>query len=344
MKKGFLLIAVLLLGLILVGCNQGPDYSGEYTGYSWKDESKGVTFEEATEYIETKITLDKKGVITNVSMDFKVKQGSNWVSRLSQEVVVTIDYSKTPSIATVGDQTSNGQSMFTIQTVDYMSLFAFGVSADHTVALAIVCPVTRYIFETKLSADFDYNQPISSLNIENGLSIPTIRTSSSGWLKPSSWSNYVTKNVFNMSTWSHVIKEGGVFDGVDQTTTVKQLLEKLGVPFVQGVPQETVASSGFFGLGGWKGNYDSIKDFLVGKSALELPSLIDWSIEKYALGINEENFFGLAAVAGGTRTVQNSYDGISGATVRMSRESTSYQRALVAAGIIKESDVIKGRF
>jgi len=34
----------------------------------------------------------------------------------------------------------------------------------------------------------------------------------------------------------------------------------------------------------------------------------------------------------------------SGATVRISRESTSYQRALVEAGILDESDVVIGRF
>ncbi len=40
--------------------------------------------------------------------------------------------------------------------------------------------------------------------------------------------------------------------------------------------------------------------------------------------------------AGATRTVQDSCDGISGATVRMAREATSYQRALAEAGIIEE--------
>ncbi len=48
--------------------------------------------------------------------------------------------------------------------------------------------------------------------------------------------------------------------------------------------------------------------------------------------------------AGATKTAQDSLDGIAGATVRMSRESTSFQRALVAAGILTEEDVIKGRF
>jgi hypothetical protein len=49
--------------------------------------------------------------------------------------------------------------------------------------------------------------------------------------------------------------------------------------------------------------------------------------------VNENNEFGVDVQTGATRTIQNSTDGISGATVRMSRESTSYQRALVDAGI-----------
>jgi len=47
---------------------------------------------------------------------------------------------------------------------------------------------------------------------------------------------------------------------------------------------------------------------------------------------------------GATKTVQNSIDLITGASVRMSRESNSYQRALVKAGILKEEDVLKGRY
>ncbi len=47
-----------------------------------------------------------------------------------------------------------------------------------------------------------------------------------------------------------------------------------------------------------------------------------------------ENFFGIDSASSATKTVQDSMDGISGATVRMSRESTSYQRALVEATFI----------
>jgi len=343
MKKLFVLFVIAITAFTLAACNQ-EDHSGEYLGYSWKDESKGVSFEDATEIIESKMTLNKKGIITDFQMDFKVKRGEVWVSRLDQTSTVTIDYTKSPTLATVGDQTINGTSMFTVQTADFMSFYAYGVSSQNVVAFAIVCPVTRYIFETRLEANFDYSLPISALTIANGLSVPTIRTSAGGLVRPSSWTSLETKNVFNINVWSHVLTDMGVFEDVSQTTTVKQLLEMMGVTFVNQVPQPKSASYGFFGLGGWKGNYEAIRNYLIGKNALEMTSLVDWSIPKFAASIDENNFFGQSVVAGVTRTAQDSFEGIAGATVRMSRESTSFQRALVSAGIITETQVIKGRF
>jgi len=118
----------------------------------------------------------------------------------------------------------------------------------------------------------------------------------------------------------------------------------MGVVFKDSKPVPMTAKYGYTGNGGWSGNYAKISEFLKGKNALEMTSLVDWSIEKYKKGINDKNFFGVDIVAGATKTVQLSYDTIAGATVRMSRESNSYQRALVKAGIIKEEDVIKGRY
>jgi Na+-transporting NADH:ubiquinone oxidoreductase subunit NqrC len=67
-------------------------------------------------------------------------------------------------------------------------------------------------------------------------------------------------------------------------------------------------------------------------------------VDRWSKAINDDNFFGVDVVSSATKTAQNSVDGISGATVRISRESTSYQRALVKAGILEEKEVIKGRF
>ena len=83
---------------------------------------------------------------------------------------------------------------------------------------------------------------------------------------------------------------------------------------------------------------------MTGRDATSTTSLVNWSVDKFAKGVNDDRQFGVDVVSGATKTAQWSTDGISGATVRMSRESTSYQRALVQAGIIAEDDVIIGRF
>ena len=344
MKKIALLFVMLLIAVSVIACKEDTGYAGEYIGYSWAGEVDGVTFEEATQYIETKMTLDKEGIIVDLVMDFKVKRGDVWMSRLEQTSTVSIDYGLTPSIATVGETYTAGQTMFNITTPDYMSFYAYGVSSEGVVALAIVDPVTRFMFETRLPADFDYTQTISTLNVSNALSIPTKRMAGGGLVQPTSWDNYQTKNVFNVHTFSHVLTDEGVFKGITQSSTVRQLFEKLGVTFVNNVPQAKEASYGYFGLGGWKGNYEAIADVLIGLDATDLISLVDWSIERYAKGINELNQFGIDIQTGGTKTAQDSFDTIAGATVRMSRESTSFQRALVAAGIITEDEVIIGRF
>lgn len=344
MKKISLVIILLLIAATLFACSEDTGYAGEYIGYSWAGEATGVTFEDATQYIETKMTLDKDGVITDLELDFKVKRGDTWVSRLDQTSTVAIDYTVIPTTATVGESVVNGDSMFTIQTIDFMSFYAYGVNSEGVVAIAIVDPVTRFMFETRLDADFDYSQKLNTLNVGNDLNVPTTRTSSFGLVKPTSWDAYASKNVFNIHSFSHVLIEAGVFEGINQNSTVQQLLEALEITFVEGVPQEKTASYGFYGLGGWKGNYEAIAETLIGQNATQMVSIIDWSFERYALGVNENNQFGIDVQAGGTRTAQDSYDTIAGATVRMSRESTSFQRALVTAGIITEEQVIIGRF
>lgn len=131
---------------------------------------------------------------------------------------------------------------------------------------------------------------------------------------------------------------------MDNETPIMDFPEAAGVAFDDGAAAPMDAEHGFFGLGGWYGNYEALRDNLIGESALEKTSIVDWSVERYGDGVNEDNQFGVDEVSGATRTVQNSIDGISGATVRISRESTSYQRALVDAGVLEEDEVIIGRF
>jgi hypothetical protein len=346
MKKIMVLLVSMAIAFSLIGCQNEASLAGTYVGYSWKDEAKGVTFEEATEYIESEITLDKNGIITDAKLDFMVKKGTSWVSRADQNITVTVDFNVVPEIADARiDGRKEGKSMFTIQTVEFMSLFVVAVNSEGVVAFGMSDPITRYFMEVKLPTDFDYSTKMSQVTIENGLLTPTFLTSTASLVKPTTWDSLVTKNYFNISGWSHVITSNGPFKGISANSTVEAFLTKTGVTFVNGKPTTMNPQFGFFGVGGWKGNLEAIAAYLVGKDATTLGGIIDWSVERYALGIGEDNFFGIGDLpAGATKTVQNSLDGIAGASVRVSREATAIQRALVAAGLMTESEVVKGRF
>lgn len=346
MKKGlwFALSLIFVIGLVACNQNQEPDYQGTYIGYSWKGEAQGTTFEEATEYVKTELTLSKDGTIEDVEMDFMIKKGDIWISRLDTTATVTVDFNVTPIAATPGTNYVKGTSMFNITTNDMMSFYAVAVDIDGTVALLMVDPITRYQFEFKLPSSFDFSQPISSLSVGSGLMVPTVRVAGGGLLRPESWDTLSEKHFLNISGFSHVVKDNGVLEGISASSTVQVMLEELGVTFISGVPQTKIVSYGFFGMGGWSGNYEAIETYLIGKNALEVLSLVDWTNERYAPAINDQNQFGIDVPSGATRTAQDSYDTIAGATVRMSRESESYQKALVEAGIITLDQVIIGRF
>ena len=346
MKKIVITLVLSLCLVVLVACasNEDTGYTGTYVGYSWKGENNGVLFDDATEYVITTLTLDKDGVILDAEVDFKILKDGVWSSRLNGNTAVAIDYSVTPTAAVLGTTPSNGTSMFTITGSNMMSFYAVGVNADGIVALTFVDPMTRYRFEVKLDSTFDYTQPVSTLTIGSGLLVPTTQTAGGALTKPASWDSLAAKTFFDISYYSHVVTDSGIFAGVTKDSTVKLLLEKLGVSFIDDKPQEQVVSIGYFGLGGWAGNYAAIASFLIGKNATELLSLVDWTNPDYLESINDDNEFGVDVPAGSTVTVQDSFDTIAGATVRMSRESESYQKALVEAGILTLEDVIIGRF
>lgn len=341
-----LLVTLFAAGLA-VSCG-GRDYSGTYTGYSWQAESKGTTLEAAAQKIETTLTLDRKGKILDAKINFLVKgKDGKWFSRNDPAADVAVDFTADPAQAVLTNDGSGytaGKSMFTVKTADMMSFYASAVDTDGTAALAVVEPITRYQFEIKMKPGFDFSLPIKNLTVGSGLLVPTVRASSGGYLKIKNWDNVADKHILAFYRDPYVLTGRGVFQGLTPDSTVGQLLEKTGIVFIDGRPQPREAAYGFSSLGGWAGNYKSIAEFLKGKDATKLTSLIDWKNPRYAAGINTDNFFGVDAKSGATRTVQNSVDGIAGATVRMSRESTSYQRALVQAGILQEKNVIKGRF
>jgi len=347
MKKIFGLLITFTLIFVLAACSETidePDYSGVFVGYAWAGERTGVTFEDSTQRIVTTLYVAKTGEIVDAGVDFVILRNGVWESRLGQEAEVAIDYTATPSIATPGASYQAGTSMFNYTSADRMSFYALGVSETGVVALLMVDPITRYQFEFKLDETFDFSRPVSDLTIENGFMIPTVRTAGGAYINVSDFDTIKDKNFFNMSFWSHVTADTGVLEGITQTSTVKTMLEKFGVTFDGALPEAMDPTHGFLGIGGWAGNYGAIRGYLIGKNILEMQSLVDWSLEIYEGSINEDNYFGFDVAAGATTTAQNSIDGIAGATVRMSRESTSFQRALVAAGVLEESGVIIGRF
>lgn len=323
------------------------DYSGTYIGYAWSGEVKGVTLADAGKKIQTILELDKDGTIVDASVLSFKKVDGYWVLRQSGNATIEVDFNVEPTraIPNVFKEYTPGSSMFDVRTgsEDLMSIYVAAVDSDGTTAVLLACPVTRYLFEMKFEPGFDYETTVGEITIDSGRLVPTTLTEDGG-IKIADWTELYGKSILNMTPFSHVLSARGPLEGISDSSTVKELLEKMGVSFSSSKPEPMAPVYGYTANGGWEGNYSKISEFLIGKNALEMTSLVDWSIERYSKGINKDNFFGIDVVAGATKTVQNSYDTISGATVRMSRESTSYQRALVKAGIIEESEVIKGRY
>lgn len=347
MKKIIIFIMIITFTVSLVACSakeKPADYSGIYEGFSWKGENTGVLFDDATEYIKTTLNVAKDGTILDASLDFKMLKDGVWKSRLVRESSAEIDYTVNPASAVPGTNYVNGTSMFTVNTGEWMSFYAIGVSDDHIAALLMVDPITRYQFEIKLPNDFDYTQKVSSLTIGSGLLVPTRRAAGGALVTPTDWETFANKHFFNISYWSHVLTDTGVLKDFVATSTVQEMLERFGVSFINGKPSAMETKTGYTGLGGWSGNYNAIKEFLVGKNILEVTSLVDWSLDKYKGSINSNNQFGVDTIAGVTKIAQNSIDTIAGATVRLSRESEAYQKALVDAGVLTLDDVIIGRF
>lgn len=356
MKKLMKLAATLFaFTLLLTACGSddkdATDYSGTFTGYSWKGEIDGVTFEEASQYIETTITLDKEGIITDFEMNF-VKRGDNGDTyRNDPTTTVTTNFETTPTMATLGDDKQDGASMFDISTADMMSLYVVDINENGEVAFGLVDPMTRYLFEIKLPADYDYTTSFGDLTISNGFT-PTVLTSSSGMIKPDSFDEIANTSMLDIDQFSYVISHRGDFEGLTNETSVKDMLIMAGVTFEENTPTSIESNFGFHSAGGWDGNYEAIKNEMIGKSAVEVTALASFegttfvTEKNYADSINEDNFFGVNTdtVSTATKTIQNSYTTFSGATVRISRENTSFQRALVEAGLLTEEDVIKGRF
>ncbi|WP_408955731.1 hypothetical protein [Natroniella sp. ANB-PHB2] len=352
------MIMVLALALtvlvVVVGCNdeqavmtEDSSLEGTYVGYSWRNEADGVEFEDADRYVETILHLNEDGIIEDAKMLYFQQADGYLTARQDGSADVWVDFSVDPTKAEAleGSDYQAGESMFKISTSNLMSFYAAAVAEDGTTAATIVDPWTRFQFEMKFPANFDFDDTtVGEMTIGSDLIVPTGRT---GGSHPAEWEDLADKNILNIHpTWSHVVNDEGVLEDIDQDSSTRELLEAMGVEFASGQPQAMAVEYGYFGLGGWSGNYEAIEEYLIGQDATEVTSLIDWEDNpRWSDAVNEDNVFGVDVPSGATRTVQNSFDTIAGATVRMSRESTSYQRALLDAGILDEDEVIStGRF
>lgn len=319
-------------------------FDGYHVGYSWSGEARGTPLEDAGAYIETILKLDEDANILDARVRYWQRVDGFWTTRQAGNAVISVDFSVTPTAATLGSEYRAGQSMFSIYTVSAMSLWAVAVDDAGTVAATIVEPLTRYRFEMRFPGNFDFRTQMSELTLGSGLVVPTVRTAGGAFLAPESWDELANRTLFDFHYYSHVLNNVGVFSGIDDRSSVRNFLEAMGVEFAGERPVAMAPAYGYFGIGGWRGNYEAIERYLIGRNVRSVTSLVDWAPERFSSAINDQNQFGVDVPSGATRTAQNSVDGIARATVRMSRESTSYQRALVDAGILSESDVIVGRF
>ena len=203
----YVVISALVLAIFaLVGCEPervvieaGPaGYDGYHVGYSWAGETNGTTLADASAYIETILKLDENASILEVRMRYFQRVDGYWTTRQAGNARVTVDFSATPTPATLGSDYRPGTSMFSIYTVNPMSLYAVAVNSDSTVAVALVESQTRYQFEMKFPPGFDYRTQMSELTVGSGLLVPTVRTSGGAWLVPEAWGDLANRHLFNL--------------------------------------------------------------------------------------------------------------------------------------------------
>ncbi|NBB90831.1 MAG: hypothetical protein GVY23_06450, partial [Spirochaetes bacterium] len=78
------------------------DLSGRYVGYSWGSEASGVSFDDASRYIQTILELDEDGTILEATMWFWVQKDGYWTTRQSGNAFVEVDFSVDPELPSLG--------------------------------------------------------------------------------------------------------------------------------------------------------------------------------------------------------------------------------------------------
>ncbi len=241
-------VAVISAALVAAGSPEPEferSYAGRYLGYSWRGEAGGTAFEDASQYIKTVLELDDDGIITDARIWFFVQRDGFWIPRRSGNAYVAVEFEVDPTPATSRiDDYEDGDSMFTVHTADLMSFYAAAVDSDGTVAAALVCPVTRYIFEMKFASDYDFSREFGELTIGSGEIVPTHLTSGAPLVRPQEWNELADKHFLNIHYWSHVANDVGVLGDITASSSVQALLEALGVSFSGGEPQPLDPSYG----------------------------------------------------------------------------------------------------
>ncbi len=355
---GILILAIFMIamvgweGEVVVGDAIEENFEGTYVGYSWMDEVEGVELDEAERKIETILTLNEDGIIEDVDIRYWQKYDGYWGTRNDDSADIWVNFAEEPTTAGFNEEGEYelGNSMFKISTNSLKSLWAVAVDNDGTVAAVMHDPWYRFMHEMKFEADFDFENATvgEDLTLGGDNFHPNWRAARD---EEVDWEgDYGDDTIFDFIYWNHVMTARGTFEGMGSDTSVKELLEAMGVEFEDGEPVPMDVNYGYDSRGGWSGNYEAIAEYLIGRDATEVSNLynpddvLTGQSMPLSESINEDNEFGVDVPTGATRNVQDSFDTVSGATVRVSREATSYQRALVEAGILDEDEVILGRF
>ncbi len=312
MKK--LLVLGIAAGATLTACNGGSSetsYKGIYHGVSYRDEAT------RRDRVEVVMELDKDSTI--LSVDFNFFNGND---RLRDTDYISAEFVPETDAAT---------SAFDIDANDMMSTWAahYDGTSFH---VAIMSAWHRIMVETT----FDLTDATAKIDTLTW----TGNSTHYGSLKNGATAGDVA--VFTTPTegqishpfverWS-VASRQGIFKDMNGNTTVEALAKAL---FGGTLPTEEKTEAGFHSNGGWAGNYLAMSEYLKGKKASEYTSLTH-GIE--VPGKSEDD------IKTASTNIIDSSNMIAGATMRTSRENQAYQKALVAAGILKEDDVFEAKW
>ena len=338
MKK---LLATLALAPLAVTACGGSD-AAEATAmtkvaYSYKSGEAATS----NQRVKSEVTV-KSGVIQDIKFAFeKITTNGAWdsetISRRDDKTISATRNSNafaglsltainssdtTDDIAGIGTT-----SMFDITATDMMSTYA-AVSDGTNVSVAIMGAESRMMYEAVINKTSDAAKGLDDLDWKVNKAHYSAHKGSDA---------KIGTTPFNFGDWEKVAVANGVFKGLstamDSTSTAADLIAKLEAA---GMKDDSKVVSGFHSLGGWYGNYRAIEASLKGKNVNNFKYL--WNYDGPQLGSKPNETTGNIT---GSTNIQDSTNGISGATVRTSRENHAFQLALVELGFLKSNEVFE---